>query len=200
MTQLSFFGSDAAEPDVTDLAGLLVGPGQAVTRGDTARVSVVVTDDWRARALTAGFVALGLEPEQAATRGDATVVRCDFTPLLLPLVRAWHRGAVKHAPAGLSLSAGALRWWCTAAGRGTEGAGRGSAGGHLLGLGTNDEQVWEPAGSALEAAGVRGALLGPRSGGPAYRVSGRRRLARLRELVGDRPYGAPVADWPEPGA
>jgi hypothetical protein len=31
---------------------------------------------------------------------------------------------------------------------------------------------------------------------PAYRVTGRRRLARLAELVGDPPPGAQPADWP----
>jgi len=190
MTQLSFFGADTAEPDVADLAGLLAGPGQAVTRGEAARVSVVVSDDWRVRALTARFAALGLEAEQAETHGGAVVVRSAFSPVLLPLVRSWHRGGVKSAPDSLRLTAEALRWWCVA-------AGRGSAVGYLLRLGANDERVWEPSGAALAAAGVSGVVLSPRAGGPAYRVSGRRRLARLGELVGQRPDGAPAFDWPE---
>jgi len=32
--------------------------------------------------------------------------------------------------------------------------------------------------------------------GPAYRITGRRRLARLAELVGDPPPGAQPVDWP----
>jgi hypothetical protein len=32
--------------------------------------------------------------------------------------------------------------------------------------------------------------------GPAFRITGRRRLARLAELVGERPAAAPLAAWP----
>jgi hypothetical protein len=32
--------------------------------------------------------------------------------------------------------------------------------------------------------------------GPAYRIAGRRRLARLAELVGERPTAAPPDAWP----
>jgi hypothetical protein len=32
--------------------------------------------------------------------------------------------------------------------------------------------------------------------GPAFRITGRRRLARLAELVGERPAAAPPAAWP----
>jgi len=46
--------------------------------------------------------------------------------------------------------------------------------------------------------GISGALVGPRAGGPAYRVVGQRRLHRLRELVGDPPPGVPDTDWPPP--
>jgi hypothetical protein len=48
----------------------------------------------------------------------------------------------------------------------------------------------------MSAAGVAGAFVGPRAGGPAYRVVGLRRLQRLRELVGDPPAAVPAADWP----
>ncbi len=34
--------------------------------------------------------------------------------------------------------------------------------------------------------------------GPAYRITGRRRLARLAELVGERPPAAPADAWPGP--
>jgi hypothetical protein len=49
--------------------------------------------------------------------------------------------------------------------------------------GTGDPAAEEPAGAA------------PISG-PAYRITGRRRLARLAELVGERPPAAPSAAWP----
>jgi hypothetical protein len=69
--------------------------------------------------------------------------------------------------------------------------------GYVLKLGpSDDESCWEPVGAALSAIGLPAALLGPRAGGPAYRVTGRRRLNRLAELVGDRPSPAPVDAWP----
>ena len=49
---------------------------------------------------------------------------------------------------------------------------------------------------ALAGIGVAGTLLGPRGGGPAVRVTGRRRLVRLAELVGDPPAEAPAGTWP----
>ena len=81
------------------------------------------------------------------------------------------------------------------------------------------------AGAALAAVGLPAVLVGPRAGerrtppaeealdvespglpvpvqapkvitGPAYRITGRRRLARLAELVGERPPAAPADAWP----
>jgi hypothetical protein len=63
-------------------------------------------------------------------------------------------------------------------------------------LGAHDELVWPAVGAALAGAGVPGVLLGPRADGPAFRFVGSRRLARLRELVGDPPVGVPEAAWP----
>lgn len=195
MTQLSFFAAAASEPAVDDLAGLLAGPGQAVLRDGLARVSVVVADGWRVEALQVALAALGLAPEVVATHGGATSVRTPFSADLVPLVREWHPRGRKRPPAGLVLDGPRLRWWCLAAGR----ADRGEGAGHLLGLGASDadeEQARAPLALALAAAGLPAASLGPRRGGPAYRVSGRRRLARLRELVGDPPPGSEPNAWP----
>ncbi|MGI8652083.1 MAG: hypothetical protein ACR2I7_04725, partial [Geodermatophilaceae bacterium] len=52
------------------------------------------------------------------------------------------------------------------------------------------------AGTALAAAGLAGVLLGPRAGGPAYRIVGQRRSRRLVELVGPVPAQAPPGAWP----
>jgi hypothetical protein len=57
--------------------------------------------------------------------------------------------------------------------------------------------VWEPAGAALAGMGIAGTFVGPRAGGPAYRITGRRRSARLREYVGEAPAEAPPTDWPD---
>ncbi|MEV1145635.1 hypothetical protein AB0I76_18425, partial [Micromonospora sp. NPDC049799] len=66
----------------------------------------------------------------------------------------------------------------------------------LLRLGPTGEQCWGPVGAALAAVGLPGATFEHGPGGPAYRVSGRRQLARLAELVGDRPRAAPALAWP----
>jgi hypothetical protein len=68
--------------------------------------------------------------------------------------------------------------------------------GFTLRLGPSDEPAWTAVGAALAAVGLSAALLSPRAGGPAYRISGRRRIARLAELVGDRPAPVPPEAWP----
>jgi hypothetical protein len=115
-------------------------------------------------------------------------VRTDFHAGLVPIARAWARGAVKVPPADLVLDGPRLRMWAVAAGSPDEH-------GYLLSLGESDDSAWQPIGAALAAAGFAATLLGPRAGGPAYRITGRRRLIRLRELVGDPPPGA-ERDWP----
>jgi hypothetical protein len=105
----------------------------------------------------------------------------------------WTSGAVKLPPLGLQLDGPRLRWWALAAGRGDP-SGRGE--GYTLGLGSSDEQAWPAVGAALAAAGVPGTFVGPRGDGPAYRIVGRRRLSRLRELMGEPPTGVPTAAWP----
>jgi hypothetical protein len=38
--------------------------------------------------------------------------------------------------------------------------------------------------------------VSPRSGGSSYRIVGRRRVARLAEMIGDPPKQAPPGAWP----
>ncbi|MET7420324.1 hypothetical protein [Dactylosporangium sp. NPDC005555] len=62
-----------------------------------------------------------------------------------------------------------------------------------------DRQVadnWVAVGDALAAAGLIAVFVGPKAGGPAYRIVGLRRVTRLAELVGEPPAGAPHASWP----
>lgn len=192
MTQLSFFGAEETPSGAADLAGLLAGPAQVVVRGGAARISLVVTEPWRVAALRAGLAAMGLDAEPAVTDRGTTAVRTPFSPALLPLAAAWQVGAGKRPPDGLALTPRQLRWWCL-------GAGRGHPLGYLLRLGTSDDLVWGPVGAALARAGVPATFVGARADGPAYRVTGRRRLVRLRELVGDPPDGVPDEEWPRPG-
>src|SRR5205823_7985718 len=116
--------------------------------------------------------------------------RTAFTRTLLSVADGWVRGAVKAVPAGWSLDGPRLRLWAVAAGRADEH-------GYLLRLGHSDTAVWEPAGAALAAVGLAASFVGTRAEGPAYRVVGRRRLARLREYVGDPPPDAADEDWPD---
>ncbi|MFF5072104.1 hypothetical protein ACFY2R_13105 [Micromonospora olivasterospora] len=98
-------------------------------------------------------------------------------------------GPVKRPPAGFHLNGRRLRLWLAA-------AGAADPPGFLLRLGPADEAGWEPVGAALAAIGLPAVLVDPDERGPAYRIAGRRRLARLADLVGDRPPAAPAADWP----
>lgn len=187
--QLSIFGVEASDPAATDLEGLLTGAGQVVRLGGTARVSIVVDDLWRAQALEVEFAQRGLGCEIVPTVEGRFGVRSAYSSSLAPLAIAWLRGAVKLPPRGLSLDGRRLRLWVIAGGR------RDQAG-YVLPLGPHDEAAWPPVGAALAAAGLPAALLGPRAGGPAYRLVGRRRLGRLVEMIGVRPEQAPQELWP----
>ncbi|MFY1673632.1 hypothetical protein ACN27G_27355 [Plantactinospora sp. WMMB334] len=189
--QLSLFGVEAADPAVGDLAGLLAGPGELVRMGGTARITIMVDDAWRVHVLVAelarrGLTASWLGRTRAAERHG---VQTSYSTLLAPLGAAWLRETVKRPPANFFLTGPRLRIWVAA-------AGTPEPLGFLLRLGAADEACWEPVGAALAAIGLPAVLLDAGAGGPAYRITGRRRLARLAELVGDRPPAAPPGQWP----
>jgi hypothetical protein len=180
---------EATEPSPGDLAGLLAGPGQLVRMGGTARVSVVVDAGWRVHVLVAELALRGLNASWETTVEQQHQVRTSYATTLAPLGRSWLRGAAQRPPAGFHLNGSRLRLWLAA-------AGSPEPPGFLLRLGGADESCWEPVGAALAAIGLPAVLLLPGAGGPAYRITGRRRLARLVELVGERPPAAPAAGWP----
>jgi hypothetical protein len=187
--QLSFLSAGVRPPAVDDLEGLLLGVAQVVRLGGTARLSVLVEPSWRVAGLLAAYAERDLGGEAVPGEEGATSVRTPFCRALLPVAERWVRGAVKSVPPGFELDGSRLRLWAV-------GAGRRDEHGYLLRLSPHDPAVWEPAGSALAALGIAGTFVGPRAGGPAYRITGRRRSARLREYVGDVPDGAPPTDWP----
>jgi hypothetical protein len=187
--QLSFFTAGVRPPAVDDLDGLLLGLAQLVRLGGTARLSVLVDQPWRVQAILTAYADRGLSGAALATEEGTTTVRTPFTKTLLPAAERWVRGAVKAVPPGFVLDGSRLRLWAV-------GAGRRDDHGYLFRLSPHDPAVWEPAGAALARFGLTATFLGPRADGPAYRVTGRRRLARLREFVGDPPPGAADADWP----
>ena len=51
--QPSLFSTEAADPALADLAGLLAGPGEVGRMGGTARISDVVDAAWRVHVLVA---------------------------------------------------------------------------------------------------------------------------------------------------
>ncbi|MDQ6875806.1 MAG: hypothetical protein M3042_12190 [Actinomycetota bacterium] len=187
--QLSFFTAGALPPAIDDLEGLLAGPGQVVRRGGEARIGVVVDGHWRVEALLAAFAERGLGGEQHSSLEGQSAVRTSFSTGLAALAGRWTRGARTMPPDGFGLDGPRLRLWAVAAGRSDDY-------GFALALGGTDDAAWAAIGSALHDTGLPGALIGPRAGGPAYRITGGRRLARLRELVGDPPAGAAPSDWP----
>ncbi len=190
MSQLSLFSADVTPPSLADLEGLLAGPGQVVLRGGRARIGIVVGQPWRVRALVAELERLGLAAETVpGEQPGVTAVRTPFLPELRSIALAWAAGAVKRPPDRFTLDGRRLRWWCLAAGGGEGGT-------YTLAVGAHDESAWSAVGAALAAAGVPGAFVASRAAGPAYRLVGLRRLARLRELVGDPPHHVPPCAWP----
>ena len=190
--QLSLFGVEANPPVPLDLAGLLAGAGQVTRMGGTARVSVVVDERWRAAVLLEEFAARGLSATCApATTPGHLGVRTAYSSALAPLGTRWLRGTTKVVPRGFTLDGRRLRLWLAAAGL-PDGPRA-----YLLRLGTGDgEQVWQAVGGALASVGLPAPLVDTGPEGPVYRLVGRRRLARLVELVGEPPRHAPPATWP----
>jgi len=188
--QLSLFGLESRPVSPLDLEGLLAGAGQVVRMGGTARVSVVVDAAWRAEVIRDECAQRGLPTtvEPSTVEGHLGV-RTAYAAALAPLGTAWLRGAVKYPPAGFALDGRRLRLLVAAAGSpdGTQA--------FTVALGT-DEAVWKAVDRALVTVGLRGELLGPRAGGPAYRIVGRRRLRWLAEMVGEPPPQAPAGGWP----
>lgn len=190
--QMSLFDADGAEPTVDDLDGLLFGPGHVVSREGTARVSVLTDDAWRAEALVSEFAKRGLGGEYDVSRDKAQtsqfVARTDFNASLAPIARRWSPAVVSKNPP-LKLTPGALRLWVMASGRPAET-------GYLLPLAVSEDARWAASGAALARLGLAGVLIGPRGGGPAYRITSAKRLVRLSLLVGEAPAATPATIWP----
>lgn len=190
MDQMSFFSAEANGPAVADLAGVLCAQGQLVSFGRTAaRLSVVLDEPWRATALADEFQLRGLEGAIALSDSGYPLIRTAFRADLLPLALAWHRGAVKAVPEGFRLDGPALRMWALAGGWRTNAA-------YQLALDHRAVNTHAVLAGALGSVGLAATLRGPRGGGPALRISGRRRLGALAELIGEPPAGA-EAVWPE---
>ncbi|MCV7092080.1 hypothetical protein [Mycobacterium interjectum] len=200
MSQLSFFTAESVPPAVADLSGVLAASGQIVLVGAPsesrpqgarlARLSVVVDHMWRASALAEMIRDAGLVPEIGRTDEDTPLVRTEMTPSLVTLAAEWTRGAVKTVPPRWLPGPRELRAWTLAAGT--------PEGDHyLLGLDPHAPDTHSPLASALMRVGIAPTLIGTRGGRPALRISGRRRLSRLVENVGEPPDGDEALSlWP----
>ena len=194
MSQLSFFTAESVPPAVADLSGVLAASGQIVMVGapdvQGARLSVVVDQLWRASALAEMIHEAGLELEITRTEEDTPLVRTAVSQLLCPIATEWTRGAVKTVPPRWLPGPRELRAWTLA-------AGSPEADRYLLGLDPHAPDTHSPLASALMRVGIAPTLIGTRGGRPALRISGRRRLSRLVENVGEPPDNAQALSlWP----
>jgi hypothetical protein len=152
---------------------------------------VVVDEPWRAHALATAYTERGIGPELAESDEGHPLVRTAFRADLIGLANAWTMGAVKAVPPGLALDGACLRLWALAFGRWLD-----SGSGYLLGLDPRAEDTHEPLALALTRIGLPVHVLGVRGGGPGLRVTGRRRIGRLVELVGEPPITSAEPQWP----
>jgi hypothetical protein len=194
VSQLSFFSAESVPPAVADLTGMLAASGQVVLVGSqdgpAARLSVVVDRLWRAEALAEMILDAGLEPEIARTDENTPLVRTGVDARLVGIARDWTRGAVKMVPPQWLPGPRELRAWTLAAG--TPEADR-----YLLGLDPHAPDTHSPLASAMMRVGIAPTLIGTRGSHPALRISGRRRLSRLVENVGEPPGNVDAFEqWP----
>lgn len=167
--QLVIFSADSARPSTRDLAGLLVGAAYVTTMGGTARVSVKVDAAWRVHALAAEFAARGLSIAWEQSQ-DAFLVHTSYSTALRGL----------DPPS--FLDGCRLRLWFAA-------AGRVDAGSIVFKLANNHALARR----ALTPLGLDGAI----ERGPAIRIGGADKVARLADLIGQRPPSAPETAWPK---
>ena len=194
MPQLSFFSAEAAAPCLGDLAGVLCGRGRMAGFARTAaRLSITLDGRWRAKALAKALAERGvsarLEPGEDEGEDETVALHTPFRTDLTPLADAWTRDTAKTAPPGLTLTGGPLRLWVLSAGSWLEGS-------YLLELDPDAPQTHEPLVAALARSGLAVGVLTPTSGNPSIKVTGRRRLSRLVELVGTPPDRHALEHWP----
>lgn len=190
VSQLSFFSAESVPPAVSDLTGVLAASGQVVLVGSGARLSVVVDRPWRAEAVAEMMDEAGLDSEISRTDEDTPLVRTAADARLIGIAADWTRGAVKTVPPQWLPGPRELRAWVLAAG--TPDADR-----YLLGLDPHAPDTHSPLASALMRVGIAPTLIGTRGSHPALRISGRRRLSRLVENVGEPPDDSEaLSHWP----
>ncbi|QZT62428.1 hypothetical protein [Mycolicibacterium austroafricanum] len=195
MSQLSFFSAESVPPAIADLTGILAAAGQVVlvggARDQAARLSVVVDQVWRAEGLAEMIEDAGLQAEISRTDEDSPLVRTAVDTRLVAIAAEWTRGAVKTVPPQWLPGPRELRAWTLAAGRPEDDR-------YLLGLDPHAPDTHSALASAMMRVGIAPTLIGTRGSRPALRISGRRRLLRLVENVGEPPDdAAALTQWPQ---
>lgn len=185
VAQLSFYSAEANQPHAGDLAGLLCCQGQMAEFARTAaRLTLPLAQRWRVRALRLELGVRGIDATPTIDEDGNHGLRTAFRADLLPLAEAWTKEGEKFAPSGLVLDGGALRLWVLAAGEWL-------GSNYLLGLDPAAPDTYDTVRGALGFAGLPATLQGV-----GLRISGRRRLGRLAELVGSPPSGDAEEHWP----
>ena len=152
---------------------------------------MVVDQLWRAAALAEMIAEAGLEAEITRTDEDTPLVRTAVDPRLSAIAarldpRRGQDGAAALA-ARARASCGRGRWPPASRRRDR----------YLLGLDPHAPDTHSPLASALMRVGIAPTLIGTRGARPALRISGRRRLSRLVENVGEPPDDAEaLSQWP----
>ena len=153
-------------------------------------MSVVVDRLWRAEALAEMIADAGLQAQIARTDEDTPLVRTAVDARLVKIAGEWTRGAVKTVPPQWLPGPRELRAWTLA-------SGSPEADRYLLGLDPHAPDTHSPLASAMMRVGIAPTLIGTRGSHPALRISGRRRLSRLVENVGEPPDSAEaLSGWP----
>ncbi|WP_240687139.1 hypothetical protein [Amycolatopsis suaedae] len=193
MAQLSLLSAEATGPRPADLAGMLCGHGRLTGFGRmSARLSAVLDEPWRARALAGELRRRGVQAELARDEDEQLMLRTAFRADLTALAAAWGclaASSAKAVPEGFRLDGGTLRLWALTAGRPVPR-------GYLLAMDPGAPCTHERLSAALCTLGLPNALLGAGSDTPGLRISGRRRLHTFAELIGEPPRAAEGA-WPE---
>jgi hypothetical protein len=182
--QLSIFGAESTDASPLDVVGLLAGPGRLERMGGTARVSVPVDTAWRVHVLAAELVSRGLVVNWKPLEGGGFEVRTAYSSRLNDLARTWPAAADQ-----LFFNGARIRLWVAAAGAPHDD-------GYAFGL--TGEGPIDLIDTALRRAGLDGAVFDDTVSdqGRCYLITGRQRLRRLAELVGERPASAPDPVWP----
>ena len=98
VVQLSLFSADVDEPVSADLAGLLAAHGQSQHTDTGTRISIAVTEPWRAQAIVRELLSTGLPAEIGASGEGNPIART--TPAQNP--RGEHSRTVRAGFASIS--------------------------------------------------------------------------------------------------